>query len=81
MSHSQGVAYHMLTVEGSHSEMPDLQVGESKEKTSRTKDSGKNSVKAPKPRSKARSQARERSRQSKAKAMSSDPQDFINKGY
>lgn len=61
--------------------MPDLQVGESKEKTSRTKASGKNSVKAPKPRSEARSQARDPSGQSKAKAMSSDPQGFINKGY
>lgn len=61
--------------------MPDLQVGESKEKTSRTKASGKNSVKAPKPRSEARSQARDPSGKSEAKAMSSDPQGFINKGY
>lgn len=61
--------------------MPDLQMGASKENTSRTKASGKNSVKAPKPRSEARSQARDPSGQSEAKAMSSDPQGFINKGY
>lgn len=59
--------------------MPDLQVGGSREKNLRTKDSGKNSVKTPESKSKARSQSREPSGQFKAKVMSTVPLGFISK--